>query len=209
MSTRRAQAVPFRVLRRREAVRRRALLVWILALTLLVIPQAVSAMESRQPQPAPGAVPATNTIFEVPTQTGENPTSRPPLAVAASLTASRGSDEQSLYERAGQRYGISPALLRALHQVESSGALGGCVRNLQGSGALGPLQFKPKTFWQYAVDADGDARPDICGLADSLFTAARYLRALGADADPKSAATQRALKRYGTDPARVVALATR
>jgi membrane-bound lytic murein transglycosylase B len=87
--------------------------------------------------------------------------------------------------------------------------MGGCVRNLQGSGALGPFQFMPSTFWQYAVDADGDARPDICGFADSLFTAARYLRALGADSDPRSAATSRALERYGSDAALVMALLNR
>ena len=65
----------------------------------------------------------------------------------------------------------------------------------------------PATFKAYGVDGDGDGRADICGLADSLLSAARYLQALGADADPASAATFRALQRYGTDPVRVVALA--
>lgn len=113
----------------------------------------------------------------------------------------------SLYELAAARYGLSPRLLRALHAVESGGAGDGCRENRAGSGAVGPFQFKPATFRAYAVDADGDGRPDICGFADSLFSAARYLAALGADADPVSPSTRRALARYGTDPALVVRLA--
>ena len=209
MRRRRAQAIPFTVLRWRQAFRRNALLVLLLALALLVGPRAVSAMESRQFQQANAPEPITALPSEAPAQPAGDPGAPPRVAVTESLRVSSGGGEQSLYQRAGQRYGISPALLRALHQVESSGAMGGCVRNLEGSGALGPLQFMPTTFWQYAVNADGDARPDICGLADSLFTAARYLQALGADADPLSAATFGALKRYGTDPALVVALSGR
>jgi membrane-bound lytic murein transglycosylase B len=125
--------------------------------------------------------------------------SAPPAGSAAARAA--------LYELAATRYGLSPSLLRALHQVESSGTGDGCLLNYRGSGATGPLQFKPVTFKTYAVDGDGDGRTDICGLADSLCSAGRYLQALGADADPLSPATYRALQRYGTDPARVTALA--
>ena len=63
---------------------------------------------------------------------------------------------------------------------------------------MGPFQFKPATFRQYGIDADGDGQPNICGFADSLFSAARYLQALGADARAESAQTYRALVRYGT-----------
>ena len=114
---------------------------------------------------------------------------------------------RTLYEVAGARYGVSPALLVALHAVESGSAGDGCVRNRQGSGAVGPFQFKPATFRTYGVDADGDGRADICGRADALYSAARYLKALGADAHPASPATRRALARYGTHVERVVALA--
>jgi membrane-bound lytic murein transglycosylase B len=65
----------------------------------------------------------------------------------------------------------------------------------------------PSTFRAYGVDADGDGRADICGLADSLHSAARYLNVLGADADPASPSSRRALKRYGTAVERVLALA--
>jgi hypothetical protein len=111
-------------------------------------------------------------------------------------------------ERAAARYKLSPAMLRALHAVESSSSPGGCLMNLRGSGAVGPFQFLPSTFRAYGVDADGDGRPNICGFADSLFTAAHYLHALGADSLVTSESTRRALKRYGTHPTRVIALAT-
>ena len=76
------------------------------------------------------------------------------------------------------------------------------------SRALAPSgQFQPTTFRAYGIDADGNGRADICGFADSLFSAARYLRALGADGNLASAATWRALARYGTDPGLVFLLA--
>jgi membrane-bound lytic murein transglycosylase B len=114
---------------------------------------------------------------------------------------------RALYQRAAQRYGLSPGLLRALHAVESNELAGGCLENSEGSGAVGPLQFKPATFGQYGVDADGDGRADICNLADALESAAHYLVALGAEPDPGSPATRNALVRYGTDPERVTNLA--
>ena len=101
---------------------------------------------------------------------------------------------------------MSADLLRALHEVESNAAPDGCVANLEGSGALGPFQFKRATFRQYGVDGNHDGERDICSFTDALFSAARYLRALGADGldDPR---TRQALARYGTDPDRVLALA--
>jgi membrane-bound lytic murein transglycosylase B len=132
------------------------------------------------------------------------PTSDPALAAAAAVTLWPA----TIYERAAARYGVSAATLRALHNVESGAASDGCLANAEGSGATGPLQFKPSTFGVYGVDADGDGRTDICGAVDSLFAAAHYLHDLGADADASSATTRRALERYGTDVEGVVALAT-
>jgi hypothetical protein len=129
-----------------------------------------------------------------------------PPALRSTLGASN-LRTSTLYDRAAARYGLHPAILRALHAVESTTSSGGCIANRQGSGAIGPFQFKPATFRQYAVDADGDGRTDACAFADSLFSAARYLKALGANADIGSSHTYRALRRYGTPADRVVALA--
>jgi soluble lytic murein transglycosylase-like protein len=113
----------------------------------------------------------------------------------------------TVYDLAAARYGLNAALLKALHDVESSAASDGCLENLEGSGAVGPFQFMPSTFRAYGVDGDGSGRADICGFVDSLFSAARYLHVLGADADPTSEVTRAALARYGTDPEWVIGLA--
>lgn len=112
------------------------------------------------------------------------------------------------YRLAEAEQAVSADLLRALHDVESSAAPDGCVANAQGSGAIGPFQFKPATFRQYGVDGNHDGRRDICSFADALFSAARYLRALGA-VGLDNPETRQALTRYGTDPDRVLALARR
>jgi hypothetical protein len=110
------------------------------------------------------------------------------------------------YRLAAVEQAVSAELLRALHEVESNGAPDGCVANAQGSGAVGPFQFKPATFRKYSVDGNYDGHRDICSFADALFSAARYLRALGAG-DLDDPGTRVALARYGTDPDRVLSLA--
>jgi hypothetical protein len=111
------------------------------------------------------------------------------------------------YRLAAAEYGVSAQLLEALHQVESNASPDSCIVNLEGSGATGPFQFKAATFAQFGVDANHDGLADICAFTDSLFSAARYLRVIGADADPTSAASRRALVRYGTDAGAVQSLA--
>lgn len=111
------------------------------------------------------------------------------------------------YQVAATDHSLSPYLLEALHQVETSAAPDGCWQNVEGSGATGPFQFKQATFEAYGLDANNDGLVDICGFADSLGSAARYLRVLGADGSVDSAATRRALERYGTDSDRVIDLA--
>jgi hypothetical protein len=111
------------------------------------------------------------------------------------------------YRVAATEHGVSPYLLEALHQVESSAAPDGCWPNAEGSGAVGPFQFKRATFDTYGLDGNGDGIVDICGFADSLVSAAHYLRALGADDDVESTGTRQALEHYGTDTDRVVNLA--
>ncbi|MCC7367367.1 MAG: lytic murein transglycosylase [Chloroflexi bacterium] len=111
------------------------------------------------------------------------------------------------YRVAAAEHRIDPYLLEALHQIESSAATDGCWPNLDGSGAVGPFQFKRPTFDEVGVDGNGDGIADICGFVDSLASAARYLRTLGADDQIDGPAVRQALERYGTDVERVLNLA--
>ena len=50
------------------------------------------------------------------------------------------------------------------------------------AGAFGHLQFMPKTFYQYAVDGDGDGKIDLINsVVDAHHSAANYLKSIGWD----------------------------
>jgi hypothetical protein len=130
-----------------------------------------------------------------------------PLASVALVERAGSARPTAWYRIAADEQGVSPYLLEALHQIESSAAPDGCWPNIDGSGAVGPFQFKRSTFESHGVDGNGDGIVDICGFADSLFSAAAYLRWLGADSDIDSPGVREALTRYGTDAERVIDLA--
>ncbi|MCC6176922.1 MAG: lytic transglycosylase domain-containing protein [Chloroflexi bacterium] len=141
---------------------------------------------------------------------GAAPADAREAAPAAQPARAASSDEpptSGWFRAAAEQYQVSPYLLQALHQVESGASPNSCMANLDGSGATGPFQFKRATFDRYAVDANHDGQADVCAFSDALFSAARYLRAVGADDDVTSAGTRQALLRYGTDADRVVSLA--
>lgn len=73
--------------------------------------------------------------------------------------------------------GLSWTILAAIGQVES-----GHGRNVgpSSAGALGPMQFLPSTWAQYAVDGDGDGKADIMSPYDAVPAAALYLCRNGA-----------------------------
>ena len=48
------------------------------------------------------------------------------------------------------------------------------------AGAQGPMQFLPSTWARWGYDADGNGRADIANSVDAVFSAARYLCAVGA-----------------------------
>jgi hypothetical protein len=77
--------------------------------------------------------------------------------------------------------GLSWTVLAAIGQVESNDGRGSMVSS---AGALGPMQFLPATFAEYAVDGDRDGYVDIWDPADAIFTAARMLCANGANEGP-------------------------
>ena len=47
--------------------------------------------------------------------------------------------------------------------------------------AVGPMQFIPRTWVQYQIDADGDGQPDPNNINDAALAAAKYLCAGGKD----------------------------
>lgn len=99
-------------------------------------------------------------------------------------------DPPTLYEEAGRQYGVPPALLEAIHQVESGKSGDRCP--VSSAGAKGPMQFMPLTWVRYGVDGDGDGDRDICSVADSVHSAANYLAANYA----KSGSWREAVYRY-------------
>ena len=107
-------------------------------------------------------------------------TSPAPAGQAAGATAG-ASPVDAAYQRAARACpGLDPAVLAAIHTIESHR---GTDRRASSAGALGPMQFLPGTWAHYRTDGNGDGRADIHNLSDSLSTAAHYLCANGA-ADP-------------------------
>ena len=87
--------------------------------------------------------------------------------------------------------GMDWTLLAGVGQVESGH---GRNNGPSSAGAIGPMQFMPRTFAGYAVDGDGDGRTDPWDPQDAIFTAARYLCTGGAGQGP--AGVHAALLRY-------------
>lgn len=107
------------------------------------------------------------------------------VAEAAKIVAARKvtivtpkGDFTALYAAAGSRFGVSPAILAAVHFVETGQRGDTTVASY--AGAQGPMQFMPSTFRAYAVDGDGDGVARINDVHDAVFSAARYLAANGA-----------------------------
>jgi Transglycosylase SLT domain len=85
---------------------------------------------------------------------------------------------RALYQNAAQTCpGLPWTILAAIGQVETHHGSGGMVSS---AGALGPMQFLPGTFLEYARDGDHDGRANIMDPADAIYSAAAYLCANGA-----------------------------
>lgn len=88
---------------------------------------------------------------------------------------------------AAHKYNVSPQTLWGVYGTES-----GFGANLgpSSAGAVGPMQFEPGTWQKYGGEGN------VNSLVDAMPAAAHYLHDLGADTNPTSAATVRALNAY-------------
>src|SRR4051794_25665941 len=89
-----------------------------------------------------------------------------------------------IYQAAGTEYGVRWELLAAINEIETDY---GRNLNVSSAGARGWMQFMPSSWKQYGVDANHDGYKDPNTPADAIFTAARYLKAAGADKDIRGA----------------------
>jgi soluble lytic murein transglycosylase-like protein len=98
----------------------------------------------------------------------------------------------ALYQQAASRCpGMRWTLLAAVGQVESRH---GRANGPSSAGAIGPMQFMPRTFAAYGVDGNGDGRADPWEPADAIHSAAVYLCTNGGGGS--DAQVRRALLRY-------------
>jgi hypothetical protein len=98
----------------------------------------------------------------------------------------------SLYQLAGERYGLDWAILAGIGRVECDHGLDtdpSCTRegSTNTAGAGGPMQFIASTWAVYGVDGDGDGRSDRWDPADAIYAAANYLSHSGAPHDYRAA----------------------
>lgn len=97
-----------------------------------------------------------------------------------------------LYLAAGAAYGLPWELLAAIGKVEcdhGQAPVPACTQHgaENHAGAGGPMQFLAGTWAMYGVDADHDGTTDRWNPADTIYSAARYLRASGAPRDIRGA----------------------
>ncbi|MEV0583568.1 lytic murein transglycosylase [Nonomuraea sp. NPDC050310] len=104
---------------------------------------------------------------------------------AQEVTVGRPGSYLELYKAAATRCpGLSWTVLAAIGQVESSH---GRNNGPSSAGALGPMQFMPRTWKHYGVDGDGDGVKDIWSPYDAVPGAANYLCATGAPGNLRKA----------------------
>ena len=89
-----------------------------------------------------------------------------------------------IYQAAGTQYGIRWELLAAINEIETDY---GRNLNVSSAGAQGWMQFMPATWKTYGVDGNNDGLMDPYNPVDAIFSAARYLKAAGADKDIRGA----------------------
>jgi hypothetical protein len=89
-----------------------------------------------------------------------------------------------IYQAAGTEYGVRWEVLAAINEIETDY---GRNLNVSSAGARGWMQFMPATWAKYGLDANHDGYADPSNPVDAIFSAARYLKAAGADKDLRAA----------------------
>jgi hypothetical protein len=87
---------------------------------------------------------------------------------------------RSIWQAAGNAYGIPWEVLAAINKVETNF---GSNLGPSSAGAVGWMQFMPSTWARWGVDANGDGVADPDNPTDAIFSAARYLAACGGQID--------------------------
>jgi hypothetical protein len=89
-----------------------------------------------------------------------------------------------IYQAAGIQYGVRWEVLAAINEIETDY---GRNLNVSSAGAVGWMQFMPKTWKLYGVDGNDDGKRDPYNPVDAIFAAARYLKAAGAQDNVRKA----------------------
>jgi hypothetical protein len=89
-----------------------------------------------------------------------------------------------IYRAAEAVYGVPWQVLAAINSIESDF---GRNPGVSSAGARGWMQFMPQTWSAYGTDANRDGAADPYNPIDAVFSAARYLRAAGAEEDLRAA----------------------
>ena len=110
-----------------------------------------------------------------------NPLQASELSQLSSLLA-RGNQPPAflipIYKAAARRYHVPWQILAAINWIETDF---GRNLNTSSAGAVGWMQFMPGTWQEYGVAADGNGQPNPYNPQDSIFSAAHYLAANGAE----------------------------
>ena len=148
----------------------------VLVATAILVPASAGTAQTFRIVKSPPAVPS----YETPNAPGS-------IAVPFALSTPPRSPETrsyeellSLWQRAGEAYGVPWQVLGAINQVESN--FGGNM-GPSSAGAVGWMQFLPSTWMRWGMDADGDGLADPWNPDDAVYSAARYLAAAGAHED--------------------------
>ncbi|MDX6514579.1 MAG: hypothetical protein QOH73_245 [Gaiellaceae bacterium] len=91
---------------------------------------------------------------------------------------------QTLWQSAGNAYGIPWQVLAAINKIESNFG-----RNMgpSSAGAVGWMQFMPSTWLRWGLDGDQNGIADPWDPYDAVYAAARYLAATGGRSDIRAA----------------------